>query len=75
MEGWRHSPLKAALMFRLQSCSLIPCPLSSLLSQLLRSSMFSCRLTALGRLNVRQGEACPLKDSDCRAGGLSSKAG
>ena len=49
--GRRHSPLKTALMFRLQLCSLIPLPplLPSL--QAPGDSNFSCRL------DVRQGEA------------------
>ena len=49
--GQRHSPLKMALIFRLQPCSLIPLPplLPSLPAP--GDSNFSCRL------DVRQGEA------------------
>ena len=68
--GQRHSLLKMAVMFRLVPCSLIP--LHPLLPSLPDpgDSKLSCRLTALSRLDVRQGEACHLKHIDHGADGL-----
>ena len=68
--GSRHSQLKMALMFRLQSCSLIPLPRLLPCLPAPGDSKLSCRLTAPGRLDLRQREAFPLKHSDQGAGGL-----
>ena len=69
--GQRHSPLKKVLMFRLQSCSLIPLPLLLPSLPAPGDSKLSCRLTAPGGLDLRQGGACPLKHRDHGAGGFS----
>lgn len=69
--GQRHSPQKTVLMFRLQPCSLIPLPPFLPSFPAPGDSKVSCRLIAPGGLDLRQGEACPLKHRDHGAGGLS----